>query len=189
MLLPPAAPDTVPFVETVFDADFPSFELDFPTVEPVQSTIAATNEDFDVTFTNLDVVDISSVPENVTIIGDFTKDPSPCLSLADEGYHSTGSPASSHASQDIPDSLLDTNNEFVLDTSELVDDPTDPAWMPEFVTTINAKDDKELYQRILKGAGPKKENVSRSKVKHRRGHKRLEAEEITDKEHAFNVQR
>lgn len=139
----------------------PAVDAVMTRLEPTQP-IDATTEDSDVTLTNIDVVDVPTVPDNVTIIGDFIEDPS----LPDESHHSTGSPASSQASQDI--------NEFIL------------PGMPEFVTIIEATQDKELYQRILTRA--KKKNA-RYKVKHRRGRKRLEAEEIKDEKHAYDVHR
>jgi len=144
-------------------------ETDLTALEPVELTTAIV--DADDIFTEL--MDISAVHDNIPIIEiPDLKEASP-VSLSDDGYQSTGSPCHS-----------------ILDSSELVDDPTDPAWMPDdvqFVKTIDARDDADLYQRIMQETGMRKK--TRRQVKHRGGQKRLADEELKDAEHAFNVNR
>ena len=143
-------------------------ETDLTALEPVELT--TTIDDADDIFTQL--MDISALHDNIPIIEipNF-KEASPDLK-EDDGYQSTGSPCQS-----------------ILDSSELVDDPTDPAWMPDdvqFVKTIDAREDADLYQRIMQETGISK---TRRQVKHRRGQKRLANDDLKDAEHAFNVNR
>ena len=141
-------------------------ETDLTALEPVELTTEIV--DADDIFTEL--MDISAVHDNIPIIEiPDLKEASP---VSDDGYQSTGSPCHS-----------------VLDSSELVDDPTDPGWLTDdvqFVKTIDAREDADLYQRIMQETGISK---TRRQVKHRRGQKRLANDELKDAEHAFNVNR
>ena len=140
-------------------------ETDLTALEPVELTTAIV--DADDIFTEL--MDISAVHDNIPIIEiPDLKEASP-VSLSDDGYQSTGSPC--HSSHD---------------SSELIDDPV---WLTDdvqFVKTIDAREDAELYQRIMQETGPCKKT---RQVKHRRGQKRLADDELKDAEHAFNVNR
>jgi len=139
-------------------------ETDLTALEPVELT--TTIDDPDDIFTHL--MDISALHEHIPIIEIPDLNGASPVSVSDDGYQSTGSPC--HSSHD---------------SSELIDDP---GWLTDdvqFVKTIDATEDTELYQRIMQETGPSK----RRQVKHRRGQKRLANDELKDADHAFNVNR